>query len=223
MNHNHQNRKTKTKTRNTTHCIPHTHPLPPPTHPLTHCRPILWNPSTGRPSHHRIHTLEPTTTDSPITSQPTHHWICPSQPTTIDLSITISTHPLPNRVSNHCKQIIIIKKKKKTTTQQQRSALGWGVGAARLRGREKSNESEKKKKWLKWVGEVWCLRLWGRMRKKRKEESDERGERKENKKILNTYSISVRTLSYLKAYCSLMPNILTFTTLMRVVFWCLVC
>ena len=50
------------------------------------------------------------------------------------------------------------------------------------------------------------------MRKKRKEESDDRGERKENKKILNTYSISVRTLSYLKAYCSLMPNILAFTT-----------
>ena len=42
------------------------------------------------------------------------------------------------------------------------------------------------------------------MRKKRKEESDERGERKENKKILNTYGISVRTLSYLRAYCSLM-------------------
>ena len=51
------------------------------------------------------------------------------------------------------------------------------------------------------------------MRKKRKEESDERGERKENKKILNTYSIYVCMLSYMRAYYSLMPNILAFTTL----------
>ena len=50
------------------------------------------------------------------------------------------------------------------------------------------------------------------MRKKRKEESDERGERKENKKILNTYSIYVCMLSYMRAYYSLMPNILAFTT-----------
>ena len=49
-------------------------------------------------------------------------------------------------------------------------------------------------------------------REKRKKLSDEREKRKENKKILKTYAISIRTISYLRAYCSLMPNILAFTT-----------
>ena len=114
-NHNHQNRKTKTKTKKT-QPLPHsTHPptatadpptVDPPTatsNPPTQCQPIFWNPSIGRPSHRRIRTSIPTTTDSPITSQPTYHWIYPSQPTTTDPPITISTHPLPNRVSNHWK------------------------------------------------------------------------------------------------------------------------
>ena len=61
------------------------------------------------------------------------------------------------------------------------------------------------------------------MRKKRKEESDERGERKENKKILNTYGISVRTLSYLRAYCSMSQNFETFSTPDEGLFLCLVC
>ena len=63
------------------------------------------------------------------------------------------------------------------------------------------------------------------MRKNRKEESDERGDRKrkENKKTLNKNSIPIRTLSYLRAYCSMSQNFETFSTLDKSPVLCLMC
>ena len=113
-----KNKKKEKKTTKIKTQLPPPTASPTPTHcrcQPTHHRLIFRNPFTGRSSHHRFRTTEPTTTNSPITSRPTHHWIWPSQPTTSDPPITISTHPLPNQVSNH------YQKNKKKKPQRQRS------------------------------------------------------------------------------------------------------
>ena len=56
-----------------------------------------------------------------------------------------------------------------------------------------------------------------------REETESDGEIKENKKTLNQKGIVVRTLSYLRAYCSMSQNFETFNTVDKGLFLCLVC
>ena len=94
---------------------------PPIADPPTHCRPIIWNPSTGWPSHHRIRTLEPTTIDSLITSRPTY-------PPTIESAHCNPPPPICSSLFQptyyRTEFQIIAKKLKNKKPQQQRSALG---------------------------------------------------------------------------------------------------
>ena len=50
------------------------------------------------------------------------------------------------------------------------------------------------------------------MREERKKNKVMREEREKRIKKIKTFTISVRTFSFLKLYCSLMPNILAFKT-----------
>lgn len=54
-------------------------------------------------------------------------------------------------------------------------------------------------------------------------QSDERGERKMNKKTINGNGIFIRTLSKMRAYCSMFYNFSTFSIPDEVLFLCLVC
>ena len=90
-----------------------------------------------------------------------------------------------------------------------------------MKGREKNNEIEKKKGGKKKRMERLDVR--GRMREKRNEYSEERVERKENKKILNRYTISIRTVSKLKGTVTCCKNLTHLTHLIKLRFLCLVC
>ena len=57
----------------------------------------------------------------------------------------------------------------------------------------------------------------------KREEIESDRERKENKIILDQNGIVVRTLSYLRAYCSMSQNFETFSTADEDLFLCLVC
>ena len=61
------------------------------------------------------------------------------------------------------------------------------------------------------------------MREKRNEYSEERVERKENKKLLNRYTISIRTVSKLKGTVACCKNLTHLTHLIKLSFLCLVC
>ena len=67
------------------------------------------------------------------------------------------------------------------------------------------------------------LDVRGRMREKRNEYSEERVERKENKKLLNRYTISIRTMSKLKGTVTCCKNLTHLTHLIKLRFLCLVC
>ena len=67
------------------------------------------------------------------------------------------------------------------------------------------------------------LDVRGRMREKRNEYSEERVERKENKKLLNRYTISIRTVSKLKGTVACCKNLTHLTHLIKLSFLCLVC
>ena len=67
------------------------------------------------------------------------------------------------------------------------------------------------------------LDVRGRMREKRNEYSEERVERKKNKKILNRYTISIRTMSKLKGTVTCCKNLTHLTHLIKLRFLCLVC
>ena len=67
------------------------------------------------------------------------------------------------------------------------------------------------------------LDVRGRMREKRNEYSEERVERKENKKLLNRYTISIRTMSKLKGTVTCCKNLTHLTHLIKLHFLCLVC
>ena len=61
------------------------------------------------------------------------------------------------------------------------------------------------------------------MREKRNEYSEERVERKKNKKILNRYTISIRTMSKLKGTVTCCKNLTYLTYLIKLCFLCMVC
>ena len=70
-----KNKKKEKKTTKIKTQLPPPTASPTPTHcrcQPTHHRLIFRNPFTGRSSHHRFRTTEPTTTDSPIIGRPTH-------------------------------------------------------------------------------------------------------------------------------------------------------
>ena len=101
------------------------------------------------------------------------------------------------------------------------TAVANGERGERKRVRDKKNESEKE---IESNGEMETREEREReLCCRRRERYVLGGERKVNKIIKRNYSIDVRTVSYLRWYCSGVPNFLHLAHLMKVYFWYLVC